>query len=287
MKKLFNACIHTVALSVAVFVSVGIGSITTIPADLFLDRARFEQARFSKSALIDPKDCKNLRGALVNHHALASDLLWRLFQRLVICRPEVKRIIILSPDHFFQGRSPITTAAVRYEFRQRFVESDASVIAKLVREQVAKSDPLLFRREHGIGALIPFIESFFPEAKIVPIAIRSDVSQSETERLSEALKSLMDEQTLLIVSSDMSHYLPERTARQKDRETQRAFEASDAGFFWKAKDDHLDFGKGVWIALQTLSPEKFKLLDQGVSTSYGGSAAYTTTYFTGIWQSDR
>ncbi len=108
MKQICRTITYTAATLAAVFVCLGAGKPTVIPVDRFLDRARFDQARLLSLPSIDPASCKTVRGALVNHHALASDLLWRVFQRLATCRPSVKRIIILSPDHFFQGASTIT-----------------------------------------------------------------------------------------------------------------------------------------------------------------------------------
>lgn len=263
---------------------LGAGKPNSIPVEQFLERARFDQARALPARKIDPKSCASVKGALVNHHALASDLLWKLFQRLASCRPEIKRVIILAPDHFFQGQTTITTAKVRYAWGKKQMLVDERAVDQLIRTKTATSQPALFQKEHGVGALIPFLVETFPNVKIVPIVIRSDVSRSNAERLSKELKKLLDKDTLLIVSSDMSHYLPEKIALRKDQETIRAFDQSAAAFFWSAKDDHLDFGKGVWIALQALGSGKFEVLDRDISSRYGGSAAYTTSYITGIWR---
>lgn len=271
-----------VVLSAALFVCLGIGT-PVIPAETFLDRARFDQSRITSRVMTSKESCKTVRGAIVNHHALASDLLSRLFQRLAVCRTDVKRIIVLSPDHFFQGRSSVTTGDIIYEIDKKRLQVDTTAVHTLIKQKVALSDPKLFRREHGIGALIPFLAEAFPEAKLVPIVIRSDLSRTEAQRLSGVIRTLLTDETLLIVSSDMSHYLPESIAERKDRETLRAFEKQDQSFFWAAKDDHLDFGKGVWLALQALTPQRFVPLEQSISTKYGSSAAYTTTYLTGMW----
>ncbi len=283
MSQLFRFVTRTAACLVAVFVCLGAGLEVTIPIDRFVDRARFEQARSNK-VTIDETKYKTVRGALVNHHALASDLLWKLFQRLATCRTGIERIVILSPDHYFQGQSTITTASVTFQRKTTRLTTDDSLVKRLLEKKVALSDPKLFRREHGVGALVPFMMDAFPKVQIVPIVIRADISQPEAERLATVLKDQLDQKTLLVVSSDMSHYLPQAVARKKDRETAIAFAEQNASFFWRAKDDHLDFGKGVWTALQVLSPSSFELLDQGNSVEYGGSAAYTTSYLTGFWR---
>lgn len=266
------------------FVCLGAGIVQPIPAERFLDRARFDQARTARETRVDRTTCASVRGALVNHHALASDLLRALFHRIGACRPDLKRIVILSPDHFFQGRTSITTGSVRYTWKNTTVSSDATAMERLVRSNIATSDPRLFQTEHGVGALMPFLAETFPRVTIVPIVIRPDIPMHEAERLSAELKTLLDKDTLLLVSSDFSHYLPERIAFQKDTQTLRALHRSALSFFWTAKDDHLDFGKGLWIALRTLSPRQFEVLNHSISSRYGGPSAYTTTYVTGVWR---
>ncbi len=258
-----------------------------IQTDRFLDRARFDAAARSRAVQMKREDCEALRGGLVNHHALASDLLQELFQTLRACRPDLKRIIILSPDHFFQGRKTITTGSVSYVTDGNTMTTDQALLNELLRKKIAVSDPKLFRKEHGIGTIMPFLSENYPDIQFLPIVIRSDVSLSEANRLATFLRDSLDDKTFLLVSSDMSHYLPERVARQKDRETLRAFETNDRTFFWKAKDDHLDFGKGVRVALQVLESVRFERIGQSISTSYGGPTAYTTTYFTGFWIAEK
>ncbi len=262
---------------------LGVGNPNSIPVERFLERARFDQARALPAPKVDPKSCASVKGALVNHHALASDLLWKLFRRLTSCRPEIKRVIILAPDHFFQGQTTITTAKVRYQWGKKQILVEEAAVNQLLRAKIATSQPAIFQKEHAVGALIPFLMETAPNAKIVPIVVRSDVSRKDAERLSEELKKLLNKDTVLIVSSDMSHYFPEKIALRKDQETLRAFDQSAAAFFWSAKDDHLDFGKGIWIALRTLGPSTFEVLDWDISSRYGGSAAYTTSYITGMW----
>ena len=154
----------------------------------------------------------------------------------------------------------------------------------MLKTRVLTAEPKLFLKEHGTAALVPFAAQVFPHAQLVPIALRSDLSRVQANQLVQELRPLMDDETLLIVSSDMSHYLPAAVARKKDQETSRALQKDDQAFFWRAKDDHLDLGKGLWIALRLLKQPKFQQLGHGLSSDYAGSTTYTTSYFTGLWK---
>ena len=133
----------------------------------------------------------------------------------------------------------------------------------------------LFEREHGIGALVPFIAVTFPDITIVPIAIRADVNRSDMEKLGRALKSLLNDKTFVLISSDMSHYLSENDALANDRETLSWLETLNADNFKKATDDNTDSGPS-FVALSALFDEmglkpNFSELDHSISSKYGGS----------------
>lgn len=258
--------------------------VLTVQADSFLDKERFAEMQGQAHAKIDPKACVGVRGGLVNHHVLATNLLWQFFQHLSLCQPNVKRLIILSPDHFFRGKATVSTAYLKYVTQGVELTTDDRAIDQLLNSKVVTSEPTLFVKEHGIGALVPFAAKVFPDAQIVPLAIRSDLSRLQANQLVNVLRLLLNQQTLLIVSSDMSHYLSTDIAKKKDQETLRALKKDDQTFFWRAKDDHLDLGKGLWIALRLLKQPTFQELDHAVSSDYAGSTTYVTTYLTGLWK---
>lgn len=284
MKRFALRHTNTVLLCLTVLVCLGVGRVKVVPVEPFVDTARFERAQRLAMDTTDPKRCQSIRGAMVNHHALASDLLWKLFQRVKVCRPNLKRIIVLSPDHFFQGQTTITTWNVSYRLGRKIQRTDSAFVDALIGARIATANPQLFQREHGVGALMPFVMNLLPEGEIIPIVIRSDITKFEAERLSVFLKTRIDDQTFLIVSSDMSHYLLERTALHNDRATLHALETGDTSFFWTAKDGYTDFGKGIWIALKTLAPKEFQVVGRGISSQYGGSRTNTTSYITGVWK---
>lgn len=232
------------------------------------------------------KTCGSLRAAVVNHHILASDLLGRLFSHLSFCQPEIRRVIILSPDHFLRGSTTISTHTRSYLVGGRRILAETSLIqAATSTFSFVHEDSLLFEREHGIGALIPFIERAWPEARVASFAIRSDLSRTQAEAFAAFLKKEMLPGTLLIVSSDMSHYLSKRQALLNDEETRRAFQGQDAEFFWKATDDHTDNGKSLWLAMKALGDISWHEQDHRISSDYDGSEINTTSYLTGWWKS--
>lgn len=104
---------------------------------------------------------------VVNHHILANDLIARFFKTLRAVRPDIETIIILSPDHFSQGRG-LSTHELTYVTLAGDVAVNKPWVLELEKIGVWDgTDSRAFENEHGIGALAPFIAREFPGVKIV------------------------------------------------------------------------------------------------------------------------
>jgi AmmeMemoRadiSam system protein B len=229
--------------------------------------------------------CGLIKGAVVNHHILALDLLGRLFSRLAFCRPDIKHVIVLSPDHFARGKQMISTHDRSYVVAGQTIEPFHSAIQMATSSYAfVFEQPELFEQEHGIGALIPFIQRAWPHADVASFAVRSDLSRMHAEQFVTFLKTKLDRETILIISSDMSHYLSQDQALHNDELSRAALRKSDHEFFWKATDDYTDNGKSFWLALTALGMVSWQEQDHRLSTDYDGSRTNTTSYITGWWK---
>ncbi len=265
---------------------------TTLPpidASSFLDRPEFRRV------WSNPVKTKSVPGkaiaATVNHHVLATDLLAQLFSSLAKNRPDAKRLVILSPDHFFTGRALVSTHKRTYQTPDGLVKIDTDAIDQLVTQRYAtEENGSMYEKEHGIGALIPFIKKTFPQASIVPISIQGTSEQNAALRISQALADLDDGTTLFIISADMSHYLPKAIAQKNDIQTLNWLQNKNELAMAKAKDTHTDSGR-QFVALfhwmnQAYPQATFTLIGQGISSDYVNDEQNTTSYLNGIWSTN-
>jgi poly-gamma-glutamate synthesis protein (capsule biosynthesis protein) len=154
----------------------------------------------------------------VPHHLLAADLLAEAFSRL--SGQNYRRIVILCPDHYSRSQTPFAVAVRDFETCLGTVPVDAPANARLLASPlVAPSN--LFAQEHGIQALTPFLARFFPGAGLVAVAIRKTATPAQWDELAAALTPLLDEKTLLVQSTDFSHYLSPAQATRMDQQTLR------------------------------------------------------------------
>jgi AmmeMemoRadiSam system protein B len=189
-----------------------------------------------------------ITGLTVPHHLLAADLIASAF---ALASGQVyRRIIILSPDHFSRSSTPFAVSIRNFQTVMGEVRIDADAVARL-RENPLVSASNLFSHEHGVRALLPFVAHYFPRARTVAVAIHRDSHQAQWDSLAQTLAPLLTADTLLLQSTDFSHYLPWSQARQFDQETLRVLSAGDpSGVVSLTQPQHLDSRGAQYLQLR-------------------------------------
>ena len=144
------------------------------------------------------------------------------FARLAALRDRVRRVVLLGPSHFVPFRGIATSGAAAFATPLGAIEVDreaeaelASVVPSVHEVQAAHG------REHCIEVELPFLQRMLGGFRIVPLV----VGEATDDEVSRALDLLWGgDDTLIVISSDLSHYLDYRTARRVDAATSRAIE---------------------------------------------------------------
>ena len=128
--------------------------------------------------------------------------------------------VLLGPNHTGMGARLSMMDEGSWEIPTVTVEIDEGLAASIAENFPSVSrDSLAHRYEHSLEVQLPFIARFAPEARIVPIA----VMQSSAEELigfGEAIARAVKHAgypVVVVASSDMSHFVPDAVAREKDR----------------------------------------------------------------------
>lgn len=142
--------------------------------------------------------------ALVAHHLLVKEQIAEVFE--TIARDDVRTIVLVSPNHFSVGISPMQVSTGSWSTPYGVVASDEAAVSALrTAMPELRHEELAAPGEHGIAALTPFVARSFPSAKIVPIMLDESLSAEAGWLLGEAIaKTLPD--ALLVASIDMTHY---------------------------------------------------------------------------------
>jgi hypothetical protein len=131
--------------------------------------------------------------------------------------PRPRRIVLLGPSHYlpFTGLALPEAEALETPLGEVPVDPLAASLPERV-PQVIRSDRA-HQREHSLEVQLPFLQCVLPAGfTVVPLAV-GRAGPDEVSEVIELLWSLPE--TLVLVSTDLSHYLPANEARRVDTRT--------------------------------------------------------------------
>ncbi len=134
-------------------------------------------------------------------------------------KPEV--VFILGPNHTGLGAPIALDENEEWETPLGSVPVDIELSKELAsRERIIRFDSAAHMYEHSIEVQIPFLQYIFDgDFKIVPISIMLQTPEA-AERVGKAISTIIKEKRLksyIVASSDMSHYVEAKVAREKDK----------------------------------------------------------------------
>jgi AmmeMemoRadiSam system protein B len=120
----------------------------------------------------------------------------------------VDRVILAGPSHYAAFRGAVVPSAGAYRTPLGEVPIDTEAIAQLESAWV-KLDDEPFRPEHSLEAEIPFLQRVLrPGWRLLPVLLGAGTSGPGAESVAQALRPLVGSETLLVVSSDFTHFGP-------------------------------------------------------------------------------
>ena len=131
---------------------------------------------------------------------------------------DTRRVIIFGPNHTGMG-SPL--AYTSESFKTPLGVVDVDEIVERFEGSMVVDDPSAHKYEHSIEVHLPFLQHILDDFKIVPITMgmQDPITAREVGTL---VRDIMGDHSVIIASTDFSHYLPADDARERD---QRAIDA--------------------------------------------------------------
>ncbi|MCW8906071.1 MAG: AmmeMemoRadiSam system protein B [Sedimenticola sp.] len=144
------------------------------------------------------------------------------YASLRAARDRINRVLILAPAHRVPFQGLAFSSASQFETPLGLIPVDREAVDRIHSLPQLQENDFAFRDEHSIEVQLPFLQQVLEEFSIVPLLV-GDASDLQ---VAEVLEQLWDgDETLILISSDLSHYLEYEAATRMDRETTRAIEA--------------------------------------------------------------
>ncbi len=243
----------------------------------FYGRPDLFERGLAQSAHVAP--VPRIGGAILPHHLEMPDLLGGAVR--MIASPQVKRVIVLFPDHFYQSRTVFSVTTKGFQTVLGPVPVDAQAARSLMRSELV-SDSCLFQKDHGLRAVLPFLARLMPEVPIVPVALSINSRQAQWDQLIEALRPLMTPGTVVLQATDFSHYLPQHAARLRDQQVLNILAAGDAQAAGQLiQPDHVDSVGAMYVAMRLMAQQgryPVVVANANMQELYDRFIAETTSY---------
>jgi AmmeMemoRadiSam system protein B/AmmeMemoRadiSam system protein A len=127
---------------------------------------------------------------------------------LTTANKEYQRIIVMGPSHTTYMEEMLSVPRVtHYETPLGQIPLDVDFIDKLLEYPMFRSMPYAHTEEHSVQIELPLLQYKFKNFKLVPI-VAGQCSLETIRKASSILKSLVDDKSLVIASSDFVHYGP-------------------------------------------------------------------------------
>lgn len=149
---------------------------------------------------------QKIHGLVVPHagYSFSGSIAGKAFSLLKNSEKTFEKAIILAPSHYkaFKG-----------------IASIEKIETPLGKVEIEKNDYEKIDYEHAIDNQIPFLQYIFNnKIEILPLVI-GNLNLEESEKFARELIKEIDNKTILIVSTDLSHFLPYEEAVEIDKHT--------------------------------------------------------------------
>lgn len=138
------------------------------------------------------------------------------YARIAPGRSTIRRVVLLGPVHRVPVRGLALPGADFLATPLGEIEVDQPAIASIRNLPQVSVSPAVHAMEHSLEVQLPFLQSVLDDFKLVPLAV-GDATPAEVAQVLEALWG--GAETLIVISSDLSHFLPYQTARAADEAT--------------------------------------------------------------------
>jgi len=117
-----------------------------------------------------------------------------------------KRVVIIGPTHRYPIQNAVSVPDVtHYKTPLGEAPIDLDFVARLREFPFVISHPEAHLEEHSVQIELPLIQVALNDFKIVPI-VCGQLSTESAREIGAALRSLVDEETLVVASTDFTHY---------------------------------------------------------------------------------
>lgn len=144
------------------------------------------------------------------------------YVQLETARDLIARVVLIGPSHHVSFDGLAVSSSTAFETPLGSVPIDETARRQVLKLPFVEVLDEAHHWEHSLEVQLPFLQEVLGSFSVLPIAF----GRSSSQQVAEVLASLWGgDETLIVISSDLSHYHDYDTARRMDLATARAIES--------------------------------------------------------------
>jgi AmmeMemoRadiSam system protein B/AmmeMemoRadiSam system protein A len=144
---------------------------------------------------------------------------------LATLRGRIRRVVLLGPTHRVYVRGLALPEADRFATPLGEIPLDREGMRSLAALPQVIQSAAAHQMEHSLEVQLPFLQQVLGDFQLLPLA----VGEATVDEVAEVLEQVWGgDETLIVISSDLSHFLPDTLARKVDGGTVNAILALNA-----------------------------------------------------------
>lgn len=147
------------------------------------------------------------------------------FAQLIPAKDKIHRVVLLGPCHRVALTGLATSSADYFETPLGSIPIDRERCKQLLQLPQVHELDLTHAQEHSLEVQLPFLQQVLNEFTLLPLVV-GDASGADVYEVLEAVWG--SDETLIVISSDLSHFHEYNTAQSMDAATCKAIENLDA-----------------------------------------------------------
>jgi len=171
------------------------------------------------AAAAQPKSPAGPPKALIVPHAgyiYSGPVAATAYAQLRPLRGVIQRVVLLGPVHRVPVRGLALPGTQAFETPLGRIPIDREAVNQLLALRQVTTSAAAHALEHSLEVQLPFLQEVLGDFQLVPLA----VGDTTPEAVAEVIETLWGgPETLIVVSSDLSHYLPYQAAQHIDKQT--------------------------------------------------------------------
>ena len=185
------------------------------------------QLRSLMSEATNDAPVATLPKAIIGPHAgyvYSGPVAARAYARLAAARGRISRVVLIGPSHYLAFRGLAVDTADAWAMPGGMVPLDKDAINRIRTLPMVGELDAAHQREHALEVHVPFLQHLLGTFSLVPI-VAGDAPPDAVGAVLDALWG--GPETLIVISTDLSHYLEYVACRRVDTTTAEAIERFD------------------------------------------------------------